>query len=100
MDNRDALVGLNMIEGVGPVRVRQLLEHFGEANAILRASRQELLRVHGIGDDTATAIAGWEKLIDLPGELKRIEDIHATDAGGCDHLELFGRFTIPDCPLA
>ena len=30
MDSREALVGLNMIEHVGPVRVRQLLEHFGE----------------------------------------------------------------------
>ena len=33
MDSREALVALNLIEGVGPVRVRQLLEHFGEAPA-------------------------------------------------------------------
>jgi excinuclease UvrABC nuclease subunit len=42
MDSREALVALNMIEHVGPVRVRQLLEHFGEAPAILGASRQQL----------------------------------------------------------
>lgn len=76
MDTREAFVALNMIGNVGPVRVRQLLEHFGEAPAILRASRQELLRVKGIGEDTAAAIAGWETGIDLKAELKRIEEFN------------------------
>src|SRR5258708_6779764 len=31
MDSREAMVALNMVEHVGPVRVRQLLGHFGEA---------------------------------------------------------------------
>jgi len=74
MDSREALVALNLIEGVGPVRVRQLLEFFGEAPAILAASRHQLLAVRGIGDETATAIHGWEKSIDLAAELKRITD--------------------------
>src|SRR6266480_1434743 len=74
MDSRESLVALNMIEHVGPVRVRQLLEHFGEAPAILQASKQQLLRVHGIGEETVEAIAGWERSIDLTSELKRISD--------------------------
>ena len=74
MDAREALVALNMVEGVGPIRVRQLLEHFGEAPEILRASRAQLSQVRGIGDDTAEAIASWEKTVDLAAELKRIED--------------------------
>jgi DNA processing protein len=74
MDSREAFIALNMIEHVGPVRVRQLLEHFGDAPAILRASRQQLLAVRGIGEDTATSIASWEKNVDLNGELKRIQE--------------------------
>jgi DNA processing protein len=74
MEPHEALVALNLIEHVGPVRVRQLLEHFGDAPAILRASRAQLLQVRGIGEDTAEAIAGWEKTIDLSAELKRIAD--------------------------
>jgi DNA processing protein len=74
MDSREALVALNMIEGVGPIRVRQLLEQFNDAPSILRASRSQLTRVRGIGDDTAEAISNWEKNIDLSGELKRIEE--------------------------
>ena len=74
MDSREALVALNLIEGVGPVRVRQLMGHFGEAPAILAASRQQLLQVYGIGEETADAIAHWDKTIDLAGELKRINE--------------------------
>ncbi len=74
MDSREALVALNMIEHVGPVRLRQLLERFGDAAAILRASRSQLQQVHGIGADVADSIAAWEKNIDLAGELKRVQD--------------------------
>src|SRR2546422_6904549 len=74
MDCREALVALNLVEHVGPVRVRQLLEHFGDAPAILSASKQQLLQVRGIGEETAEAIAGWEKTIDLSSELKRIAE--------------------------
>ncbi len=74
MDSREALVALNMIEGVGPVRVRQLLDHFGDAPAILGASKNQLQHVRGIGADTAESIAGWENKIDLPSELKRVTE--------------------------
>ena len=70
----EALVALNLIEHVGPVRVRQLLEAFGDAPSILRAPAAQLLKVNGIGTDTAEAIAHWETTIDLPGELKRIDE--------------------------
>ncbi len=50
------------------------LEHFGDAPAVLRASKQQLLQVRNIGDETAAAISGWEKTVDLNGELKRIQD--------------------------
>jgi len=74
MDTREALVALNMVEHVGPVRLRQLLEHFGEAPSILSASKSKLLRVNGIGEETAAAIANWESTVDLGGELNRIAD--------------------------
>jgi DNA processing protein len=74
MEPREALVALNLVEHVGPIRVRQLLEHFGDAPAILRASKAQLLQVRGIGEDTAEAIAVWEKTTNLGAELKRIAE--------------------------
>src|SRR5882672_11753438 len=74
MDSREALVALNLVEHVGPVRVRQLLEQFGDAPAILSASKQQLLRVHGIGEEAAESISSWEKGIDLNAEIKSINE--------------------------
>ncbi|MCP5517358.1 MAG: DNA-protecting protein DprA [Verrucomicrobiales bacterium] len=74
MNSREALVALNMLEHVGPVRLRQLLLHFEDAPAILAASRSALERVPGIGGETAAAIADWESRIDLVAELQRIQD--------------------------
>src|SRR4051812_6518779 len=74
MESREALVALNLIEHVGPVRVRQLIDHFGDAPAILRASKSQLQQARGIGEDTAEAISSWEKTIDLGAELKRIAE--------------------------
>lgn len=74
MDSREAFVALNMIEHIGPIRVRQLLQHFSDAPSILKATKHELAGVHGIGQETAETIAGWEKTVDLGGELQRIRD--------------------------
>jgi len=74
MESREAFVALNMVENVGPVRARQLLEHFGDAPQILSATKSQLLRVRGIGEETAESIVSWEKSVDLAAELKRIAD--------------------------
>lgn len=75
MNSTEALVALNLVEHLGPVRLRQLQSHFGpDPAAILKAGRQELLGVPGIGADTADAIVSWEKTVDLAGELRRIEE--------------------------
>src|SRR5438105_2407942 len=101
MDSREALVALNMIEHVGPVRVRQLLEHFLEPPAILQASRAQLLRVQGIGEETAQAIANWEKAVDLAGELKRISDFgcHIIAQGDEEYPELLRQIYDPPIVL-
>src|SRR5271166_661896 len=101
MDSREALVALNLIANVGPVRARQLLEHFGEAPAILGASRQQLLQVRGIGEETAEAIAGWEKSIDLGAELKRIADFgcHIVTQQDAEYPELLRQIYDPPVVL-
>lgn len=99
MDSREALIALNLIEHVGSVRARLLLEHFGDAPKILAASRSELLRVRNIGEETAHAIAGWEKSIDLAGELKRIQEFgcHILAQSDPDYPEMLRQ--IYDPPL-
>jgi DNA processing protein len=74
MKCREALIALNMIPHVGPVRGRQLIGVFGDAAAILQARKADLLRVHSINEITAESISTWESHVDLSGELKRIQD--------------------------
>jgi DNA processing protein len=71
--SREAYIALNMIDGVGPIRVRALLDQFGTAEAILSTLRTELIRVEGVGDEVARNIAGWRERVDLDAELARIE---------------------------
>jgi DNA processing protein len=73
VDPNTALIALNMVDHVGPVRLRQLTDHLGDPVAVLSASRTQLLKVPGIGDETAEAIASWKNSVDLDAELKRIE---------------------------
>ncbi len=100
MDSREAFVVLNMVEHVGPVRVRQLLQHFGDAPSILRASKQQLMFVRGIGEDTAEAIANWEKNVDLAAELKRCEEFgcHVVTQDDAEYPEMLRQ--IYDPPIA
>ena len=80
VNTKEAFIALNMIEHVGPIRARQLLDAFGNAPAILAASRADLLSVQGIGLDTAEAITRWPRTIDLQKELQWIREF------GCEVL--------------
>lgn len=43
MNNLDALLILNAIPGLGPKRIRALIEHFGSAEKVLSVSQEDLL---------------------------------------------------------
>lgn len=73
MTSREAYIALNMVDGVGPIRVRALRDRFGEAQAILEASKAELMQVEGVGEEVARSITGWREKVDLDAELQRIE---------------------------
>ena len=49
MNPREAFIALNLLPDIGPVRVRNLLEQFGEAAAVLAAPHKALLEVEKIG---------------------------------------------------
>ncbi len=68
-----SLLALNLLPKIGPVRVRRLLEHFGSAEAILAASKDKLMRVNGIGEETAQILVKWEDHADPAAELREVE---------------------------
>ena len=68
MENRESYIALNLLPGVGPVRVSQLLTFFGEPSRVLAAPRSELARIPGIGGRLADVISGWTQHCDLDAE--------------------------------
>ncbi len=68
----EACIALNMIPGLGPVRMRALLASLGSPEVILSAGRNALASTSGVGPETAAAIANWEQTVDLAAELERI----------------------------
>lgn len=73
MTPTEALVILNMVDHIGPVTVRRLLERFGDPQAILDAPRGDLKSVEGVGDKSAEAIAGWREGIRWEAELEAVQ---------------------------
>ncbi|MEP6672470.1 MAG: DNA-processing protein DprA [Chthoniobacter sp.] len=77
MNSTEASIALNMVPGVGPVRLRRLLETFETPEQVLLARAAQLRAVNGVGQEVAEAIAGWQDKVDLSAELKRISDFGA-----------------------
>lgn len=50
------LLTLQLTPGIGPTRAAALLEHFGSASAVLRATERTLAQVDGVGPRTAQAL--------------------------------------------
>ena len=77
MNSLEARVALNLVPGVGPVRLRKLLRIFETPERILLARPSELRAVEGIGPDTAEAITRWRDLVDVERELQLAADFGA-----------------------
>lgn len=74
MNHLEALVALNMLPRIGPVRVRRLLEMFGDAASALGAPRDKLLRVDGIGPESAEILHRWQDHADPAAEIRETEE--------------------------
>jgi DNA processing protein len=100
MTEREAYIALNMIEGLGPVRVRALVAVLGSPQAVFGVPVEELIRAEGVGREVARGIIEQRSELDLPGELKKAESLDCTivtpvDPGYPDPLK-----TIHGPPLA
>lgn len=73
-----ALIGLSLVKGVGPQRLRALLAAFEVPSAIFRASRSALTRVDGVGQQTAEAILTFEDRAAVRREMARADDLEAS----------------------
>ena len=112
LTQRQAVMVLCALPGLGPVRIGRLIEFFGgSAQVVLDASIAALRNVRDIGPETAAAIASWRSHFDLSKEedslvklgakfvLKGEPDYPGRLAQVSGSPEgLYVRGHIPDCP--
>lgn len=77
MTRREALLALNMVPSLGPVRLRKLVEALGSPENVLSARRPDLDRIEGLNRGVVDSVLGWESKIDLSKELARIREFGA-----------------------
>lgn len=99
LSEHEAYIVLNLVSGVGPSRLENLLQRFGSAAGILEQSERTLTQVPTVGASLAAKIAGWEKGCDLSGECQLAERsgvqiVTRADAGYPESLR-----NIPNGPL-
>jgi len=78
VDSREALIVLNLVPEIGPVRLSRLLDYFGEPQKILGASEHALMAVDGVGAKASSKINQWEEIVELDKELRRIDEFCCT----------------------
>ena len=51
MDTRSAIIALNMVPGIGSMRLNRLIGRFGAPENVFKAGARELAEVDGIGTE-------------------------------------------------
>lgn len=77
MTEREALIALNMVDGIGPVRVRELMQVLGSAAAIVEAHPAEMSRAKGVGQKLAEKLRTRLRELDVDAEIRRAEKLGA-----------------------
>ena len=85
MDEKRAFICLNLISGIGPIKVKKLMEIFGSASAIFDQSVKILQSVEGIGPKLASQI------IEGPTQCDPDSELSMADRAGVKIITL-------DCP--
>lgn len=73
-DQRLYQIGLTMVDGVGDIIARHLLEALGDAEAIFRLRRSDLAKIPGVGASLVSRLLDPEVLRRAERELRFVED--------------------------
>ena len=99
MTELEALLTLNMLPKIGPVRARRLIARFGSAAEALSAGSSAVREVSGIGSETAGILHNWKEHADLEGEMQRISEGGYSILTAADEAWPEGLRQLPDAPL-
>lgn len=96
----EALIGLNMIPDIGSIWLNKLLNYFGKPESILKASREKLMGVSGIGEKIALKITALKKE-DLDNEFALVKKygLKIITIGAQDYPDILNNIPAPPIVL-
>ncbi len=100
MTDREAYVALNMMEGLGPIKVRALIDMLGSPQAVFEVEGDDLLRVRGIGQKLCSSILSQRGAIDPRAEIEKAAELGIRIITPLDAEYPAALKTIHDPPLA
>ncbi len=98
---REALVILNLIPGMGPIRIRSLLNHFGSPEIVLHSPKEFLRQIPHISDRLAEAIASWRECTAFQAEFDLASrlGVHITTLIDDDYPDILRSLRTPPAVL-
>ena len=69
MTDREALIAMNRVSGLGAITVKRMADQFGSLTAVFEVSEQDLLGVQGIGPEKARQFAADFKDVRIDDEV-------------------------------
>jgi len=100
MTDREATIALNMMEGVGPIKVRALIDFLGSPQAVFAADGNELQCARGIGEKLRISILEQRTQIDPVTEIEKAEEMGVRIVTALDAEYPKALKAIHDPPLA
>lgn len=92
-------IALTMIKNVGHITAKNLLTHFLDPEAIFGASKEELMKVPGVGSQTAALILGKEAMVKAKIQLEFIKKYQVQALFLTDDNYPFRLKNCPDAPV-
>lgn len=75
MTEHDALIILNLLPKIGPIKAQRLISVFNSASSLLNATRDELLRVPGVGPELSEILLNWKQHIEYEKEMQLADQL-------------------------
>jgi len=100
MTDREAYIALNQMEGLGPIKVRALIDVLGSPQAVFEVDGDALQQVHGIGQKLRGSILSQRNEIDPVAEIEQASELGIRIITPLDVEYPDALKTIHDPPLA
>ena len=75
MTDREAYIALNMMEGLGPIKVRDLVDSLGSPQMVFEVDGDALQRVRGIGEKLRGSILEQREQVDPQSEIDQAKSL-------------------------